>query len=147
MVSRPGPHVGFILREQGMHQTHKLASREDEGTFVLILGYFLVHAPVVGFVLQVVLTEQVGAQDEVVAQVDVADFGQAGVLGYKVARGAFPPSQAHELGEVLLLWETEDIDDLGQDTSRDDLSWPNILIRPSNRLLSGKSPKGVTAFE
>ena len=29
MVSRPGPHVGFILREQGMHQTHKLASRED----------------------------------------------------------------------------------------------------------------------
>ncbi len=32
-VSRPGSHVGFILREQGMHQTHKLASRQDEGTF------------------------------------------------------------------------------------------------------------------
>jgi hypothetical protein len=29
---RPGPHVGLILREQGMHQTHKLASGEDEGT-------------------------------------------------------------------------------------------------------------------
>ena len=32
-----------------------------------------------------------------------------------------------------------------RDCSR--LSWPNILIRPSNRLLSGQSPKGVTAFE
>jgi hypothetical protein len=59
----------------------KLASRQDEGTFVLVLGYFLVLAPVVGLVLQVVLAEQVGAQDEVVAQVNVADFGQAGVLG------------------------------------------------------------------
>ena len=27
------------------------------------------------------------------------------------------------------------------------VSWPNILIRPSNRLLSGQSPKGVTVFE
>ena len=65
--SHPGPHVGLILREQGMHQTHKLASREDEGTFVLILADLLILAPVVGFVLQVMLSQQVGAHDEVVA--------------------------------------------------------------------------------
>jgi hypothetical protein len=29
---RPGPHVRLILREQGMHETHELASSEDEGT-------------------------------------------------------------------------------------------------------------------
>jgi hypothetical protein len=30
-----------------MHQTHQLASRQDEGTFVLVLGDFLVLAPAV----------------------------------------------------------------------------------------------------
>jgi hypothetical protein len=38
-IRRRGPHVGFILGEQGMHQTHKLAGSEDEGAFVLVLGY------------------------------------------------------------------------------------------------------------
>jgi len=37
-----------------MHQTHELASSQDEGTFVLMIGDFVVLAPVVGFELQVV---------------------------------------------------------------------------------------------
>jgi hypothetical protein len=61
--SYPGPHVGIILRVQGMHQTHRLPSRGDEGTFVLILGNLLILAPVVGFVLQVMLSQQVGAHN------------------------------------------------------------------------------------
>ena len=119
-VSHPGPHVGYILREQGMHQTHELASRQNEGTFVLVLGDFLILAPVVGFVLQVVLAEQVGSQNEIVAQVDVADFGQTGVLGDKFAGGTLAPSQAHVLSQVLVLLKTKDVDDLGQDAGGDD---------------------------
>jgi hypothetical protein len=87
---------------------------------MLVLGDFLIFAPVVGFVLQVVLAEQVGSQDEVVAQIDVADFGQAGVLGDKSSGGTLVPGQAGKLGQVLLFLETKDVDDLGQDASGDD---------------------------
>jgi hypothetical protein len=47
-----------MLLWQGVHQTHKLASCQDEGTSVLTLGDFLLLAPVVGFLLQVVPLEQ-----------------------------------------------------------------------------------------
>ena len=44
----PGPHVGDVLREQGMHQTHEFASGKDEGTLVLALGHFTVLVSVYG---------------------------------------------------------------------------------------------------
>jgi hypothetical protein len=77
---RLGPHVGFILREQGMHQTHKLASSEDEGTLMLVLGDFIVLTPVIGLVLHSVSSNLVSSLDEVVAPVRVAELGEAGVL-------------------------------------------------------------------
>jgi len=116
----PGPHVGYVLREQGMHQTHEFASREHEGTFVLVLGDFVVLAPVVSFVLQVEATELVCALDEVVAGVDVTDFGHASVLGDEVAGRAPLPGQADILGQVLVFREARDVDDLGQDACGDD---------------------------
>lgn len=68
-----------------MHQTHEFASSEDEGTLVLMLGHFTVLAPVESLVFKVELAKGVGAQDEVVAQVLVADLGEPGVLRDKVA--------------------------------------------------------------
>jgi hypothetical protein len=50
-----GPHVRHILREQGIHQTHELASGEHEGSLVLELGRFGILSPVEGFVLKVEL--------------------------------------------------------------------------------------------
>jgi hypothetical protein len=108
---RLGPHEGDILREQGVHQSHQLASGKDEGTFMLMLGNFVVLAPVVGFVIQVELAEPVGTQDEVVTQVAVTDFGQASVLRDRVATIAFLPSQAHILSQMFMLIETGDVDD------------------------------------
>ena len=59
-----GSHVKDVLGEQGMYQTHKFASRENEGAFVLMLGNLLILAPVEGFVLQVEPSERIGAKDE-----------------------------------------------------------------------------------
>ena len=90
----PGPHIRNVLCEQGMHQTHEFASGEDEGTLVLILGHFAVLAPVESLILEIELAEGVGSQDQVVAQVLVADLGEPGVLRDKVARGALLPGDA-----------------------------------------------------
>jgi hypothetical protein len=54
-----------------MHQTHELASRKYEGTFVLMLGGLVVLASVEGLVLQVEQAELVGAYDEVVAAIRI----------------------------------------------------------------------------
>jgi len=103
-----------------MHQTHEFASRENEGAFVLMLGHLLVLAPVVGVVLEVEPSERVGAKDEVVAAVDVADLSQVGVLRDEAPRRALVPGQTKILSEVLVFREAVDIDDLGQDASGDD---------------------------
>jgi hypothetical protein len=88
-----------------MRQTHGLADCQNEGALVLVFGDLLLLAPVVGLVLQVVLAEQVRAQDEVAAQTDVADFCQAGALGDKVGGRALVPGQATRLRQVPLLLE------------------------------------------
>lgn len=62
-----GSRIRLILREQSIHQTHELASGQDEGAFVLILGDFVILAEVVGLILQVEQTELIGTQDEIVA--------------------------------------------------------------------------------
>jgi hypothetical protein len=49
-----GSHVRNVFREQGMHQTHDFASCKREGAFMLMFGHFLILAPIVGLVLQVV---------------------------------------------------------------------------------------------
>ena len=105
-----------------MHQTDKFTSREDEGTFVLILGDFLVLSPIVSLVLQIELTEAICPQDEVIAGIRVADFGQAGILGDEAPTGAFGPGDATVLGQVLVFRETVDIDDFGQEAGGDDWS-------------------------
>jgi len=117
---RPRPHVGFILREQGMHQTHKLASGEDEGTLVSVFGDFVVLAPVIGLVLHSVLSDLVSSLDEVVASVRVADFSKPGVLRDEVAGGAPFPSDPKMLSEVLILREARDVDDLSEQATGDD---------------------------
>jgi len=117
---RLGPHVGNVLREQGMHQTDKFAGRENEGAFVLMFGHLLVLAPVVGFVLQVEHSERIGTEDEVVATIDVADLGQAGILGDEAPGGAPVPGQANLLSQVPVFREARDVDDLGQEAGGDD---------------------------
>ena len=103
-----------------MYQTDKFASSENEGTLVLILGDFVVLAEVEGFVLQVVAPKVFSTKDEVVAQVLVADLGQASALGDRVTGGALLPSEAHVLGQELVFREAGDVDNLGQDTSSGD---------------------------
>jgi hypothetical protein len=78
---------------------------------MLKLGDFMVLAPVVGFVFQVELAELVGAQDKVVTQVVVTDFGQAGMLGDEFATGALLPGQTHVLGQLLVSIKAGDVDD------------------------------------
>ena len=119
---RLGPHVRDVLSEQGVHQSHQLASSKNEGTFMLILGDFVVLAPVVGFVFQVELAESIGAKDEVVSQVAVADFGQASMLRDRTAAGALLPSQAHILSQMLVFIKAGNIHDLSQDAGGDDSS-------------------------
>ena len=63
-----------------MHQTDKFTSGKDEGAFMLILGDFVILAPIVSLVFQVKLTEAICSHDEVVAAIGIADFDQTGVL-------------------------------------------------------------------
>jgi len=85
-----------------------------------MLGYFLILAPVEGLVLQVEPSERIGAKDEVVSSVDVADLGQAGVLRDEATRRALVPSQANVLSQVPVFREARDVDDLSQETGGDD---------------------------
>jgi hypothetical protein len=115
-----GPHVRNVLREQGMHQMHEFTGSEYESTFVLILGDLVVLAPVESLVLQVEKAEPVSTHDEVVATVRVADLGHTRVLRDKATTGAFCPGDAKVLGQVFVLREARDVDDLGQEVGSDD---------------------------
>ena len=70
-----------------------------EGAFVLMLGHFLILAPVVGLVFQVELAQAVGPQNRIVAQVDVADLGQARVLRDEATGRPLLPRQADVLSQ------------------------------------------------
>ena len=79
-LHRLGSHISLILREQGKDQADELASGQNECAFVLVLGHFIILAPIVGLVFQVVLAHQVRPFNQVVTQVDVAGFRQVGAL-------------------------------------------------------------------
>ena len=96
--SHLGSHVRDIFGEQGMHQTDEFTSGEDEGTFMLILGDFLVFAPIESLVFQVELAEAVSTQNEVIATIRIANFGHAGVLRDEASTGAFGPGDTEILG-------------------------------------------------
>lgn len=72
---RPGPHVGFIPRKQGMHWAHELVSN-DESTLMSVPGGFVVLAPVEHVVLHGVLSGPVSLLDGVVASVGVGDLSE-----------------------------------------------------------------------
>jgi hypothetical protein len=118
--NHPGPHVRNVLGKQGMHQTHELASRKYEDTFVLMLGGLVVLASVEGLVLQVEQAQLVGAYDKVVATIRTADLGHARVLGDKASAGTLGPGDAKVLGQVLVFGEARYIDNLGQEASGDE---------------------------
>ena len=118
--SHLGSHVRDIFGEQGMHQTDKFASGEDEGTFMLILGDFLVLAPIESLVFQVELAEAISTQDKVISAIGIADFGHTGVLRDEASAGAFGPGDTEILGQVLVLRKTVDSDDFGQEAGGDD---------------------------
>ena len=109
-----GSHVRDIFGEQGMHQTDEFTSGKDEGTFVLMFGYFMVLAPKVSLVLQVELAQAICPHDEVIATIGIADFGHAGVLRDEASTGTFRPGNATVLSQVFVFRETVDIDNLGQ---------------------------------
>lgn len=103
------PHgIRHVLREQGMDQTDEFPGGQDESAFVLMFRHFLIFAPVVGLEVQVELAQTIGSKNGVVAQIDVADFGQASILRNEPPRGAPLPSQTAVLSQLRMVREARD---------------------------------------
>lgn len=107
--------------QQPHHQPYQLAGGEHEGPLVTVLAHFVKFALVIGGVLRVAHPHPVGRLAEVVVQVAIAGAGQSGLLGLEVRRLVLTPLEAGILGHSgLVVIETLDAGDLGDDTSGED---------------------------